>query len=265
MGSRRWPRPTDWGRSSRVSGAPRAPAALPPGPRPKAPPVLRRWRCVPRRRSRGSRRGDDEFRMVPRPALLPPRPLRGPPRSPRSPALPGRARVGEPERWARWARRSRWRWPGPQQPPQPRRRRAGVGGFSTRARFSRSHRARTRATCSSVSGLRWVRTDTSIARRSPMTSSLEMPNSPAMSCTRKLTHTVLLKSSPPRPRPPTRGSLPRAGDPRSRPPPSSPVRPLPRARWRSDAATHRTRRAVKQRHHLVQTVPRCIRRHDSEG
>jgi hypothetical protein len=69
------------------------------------------------------------------------------------------------------------------------RRRAGWAGFSARARFSRSHRARTRATCSSESGLVWLRTGTSIERSKFITSSAEMPNSLAMSLTRLLTPT----------------------------------------------------------------------------
>jgi len=69
----------------------------------------------------------------------------------------------------------------------PLRRRVGGAGFSARARFSRSHRARTRATCSSESVLAVLRTGTSIVRSSVMTSSAEMPNSPAMSVTRLLT------------------------------------------------------------------------------
>jgi hypothetical protein len=67
------------------------------------------------------------------------------------------------------------------------RRRVGAAGFSARARFSRSQRARTRATCSSESGLVWLRTGTSIERSKFITSSAEMPNSPAMSLTRLLT------------------------------------------------------------------------------
>jgi hypothetical protein len=67
------------------------------------------------------------------------------------------------------------------------RRRVGAAGFSARARFSRSQRARTRATCSSESGLVWLRTGTSIERSKFITSSAEMPNSPAISLTRLLT------------------------------------------------------------------------------
>ncbi len=114
----------------------------------------------------------------------------------------------------------------------PRRRRGAGAGFSTRARFSRSQRARTRATCSSVSGLKWVRTGTSIVRRRPMTSSADMPNSPAMSCTRSLLTPPpdeLTRSS----RPPTHGCLLPAAGPRYRRPPQRLVQPLPRARWHS--------------------------------
>jgi len=76
----------------------------------------------------------------------------------------------------------------------PRRRRVAAGGAATRARFSRSQRARMRATWSSLSGLRWLRTGTSIWRRRLITSSLETPNSPARSCTRSL-----LNPTPPHP------------------------------------------------------------------
>jgi len=68
----------------------------------------------------------------------------------------------------------------------PRRRRVAAGGAATRARFSRSQRARMRATWSSLNGLKWLRTGTSIWRRRLMTSSLDTPNSPARSCTRSL-------------------------------------------------------------------------------
>ena len=66
-----------------------------------------------------------------------------------------------------------------------RRRRAGVAdgaaAFAARARFSRSQRARARATWSSVSCVRWLRTTTSSDRSIVMTSSLGMPNSAARS------------------------------------------------------------------------------------
>lgn len=69
----------------------------------------------------------------------------------------------------------------------PRRRRVGAAaGAVARARFSRSHRALMRATWSSESGVIWLRTGTSICRRRFITSSTEIPNSPAMSVTRSL-------------------------------------------------------------------------------
>ena len=69
----------------------------------------------------------------------------------------------------------------------PRRRRVGAAaGAVARARFSRSHRALIRATWSSESGVIWLRTGTSICRRRFITSSTEIPNSPAMSVTRSL-------------------------------------------------------------------------------
>lgn len=69
----------------------------------------------------------------------------------------------------------------------PRRRRAGAAaGAVARARFSRSHRALIRATWSSESGVMWLRTGMSICRRRLITSSMGMPNSPAMSLTRNL-------------------------------------------------------------------------------
>jgi hypothetical protein len=75
----------------------------------------------------------------------------------------------------------------------PRRRRVGAAaGAVARARFSRSHRALIRATWSSESGVIWLRTGTSICRRRLITSSTEIPNSPAMSVTRSL-----LKELPP--------------------------------------------------------------------
>ena len=77
----------------------------------------------------------------------------------------------------------------------PRRRRAGAAaGAVARALFSRSHRALMRATWSSESGVIWLRTGTSICRRRFITSSTEIPNSPAMSFTRSLLKHYLLNS-----------------------------------------------------------------------
>jgi hypothetical protein len=67
-----------------------------------------------------------------------------------------------------------------------RRRVVAAAGFSTRARFSRSQRARTRATCSSLRTLKWLRTGTYICRSRLTTSSPVIPNSLAMSFTRSL-------------------------------------------------------------------------------
>ena len=61
-----------------------------------------------------------------------------------------------------------------------RRRLVGVGG-SFCLRFSRSHRARTSATCSGRSGVRWLRTKMSISFSMPMSCSLGTPNSAARS------------------------------------------------------------------------------------
>ena len=63
---------------------------------------------------------------------------------------------------------------------------AGAACFSARARFSRSQRARMRATWSSVSILMWLRTGMSICRRSVTTSSADTANSFANSLTESL-------------------------------------------------------------------------------
>jgi len=61
------------------------------------------------------------------------------------------------------------------------RRRFGAAGASFSLRFSRSQRARISATCSGLSGDRWLRTKMSSSLSMPMSCSEEIPNSAARS------------------------------------------------------------------------------------
>ena len=118
----------------------------------------------------------------------------------------------------------------------PRRRRAGAAGaacFSARTRFSRSQRARTRATWSSVSGAQMAaHGDVHRSEAVPITSSAEIPNSPAMSCTRSLLKPSSYAGSHGRADcPPSRESpSPAVGRRFRRPRSSSPAPPRRRAR-----------------------------------
>ena len=117
----------------------------------------------------------------------------------------------------------------------PRRRRAGAGGAacrSARTRFSRSQRARTRATWSSVSGLRWLRTerpsDEAVPSPRRRKSRTRQPCRVREACSN---HPPM--GLPRSPTPPARESLSRAADRRYRRPQRTPDPPRRQARRHS--------------------------------